>query len=174
LGLIDGVVATKSGWLARREVVVVEFDPQVLDYGDLVRKAEKVNCIAPVFTRDDEQHATAVRRVGAKAVRNDDPVRTDEDTKYYLKRSALRFVPMTGLQASRINGHLGVTRGDKGLESAIALLSPRQRALFSCIREHPEAGWKSAIGRDPVEAWREAEAIQRGRRSSPRKGDRDP
>jgi hypothetical protein len=162
LGLIDGVVSTKSGWLARREVVEVAFDPRTLDYGDLVGKAEKARCVSPVFTRDDGQHAIAKRLVGKDAVRNDDPVRADKDTKFYLKKNLLRFVPLTGPQASRINGHLGVIGGKKGLEAATALLSPRQLELYASIREHPRAGWKSAVGRAFPEAWSEAEAIRRG------------
>jgi len=170
LGLIDGVVTTKSGWLARREVVEVAFDPRTIEYGDLVRKAGKANCVSPVFTRDDAQHAIAKRLVGKDAVRNDDPVRADKDTKFYLKKNLLRFVPLTGPQASRINGHLGVTGGDKGLEAATALLSPRQRKLYACVREHPRAGWKSAVGRAFHEAWRDAEAIRRGLEETRPKG----
>jgi hypothetical protein len=168
------VVATKSGWLARREVVVVEFDPRTIEYGDLVRKARKTNCTSPVFTRDDGQHEAAKRLVGKNAVRNDDPVRPDKETKYYLKRSPLRFVPMTGFQASRINGRLGGARDKRrSLQGAIELLSPRQRALFACIQEHPDAGWKSALGRGFLEAWSDAEAIRRRLAAAREKGRRD-
>lgn len=146
MGLVKGVVSTLPGFLAGKEVVEVEFDPRVISYADLVKKAQASQCIAPVFTRTDEQQATAKKIVGDKAVQNSGEVKPDKEPKYYLSRTELRFLPMTGLQAARVNALL--KRPDH-----LELLSPAQRSLLERIRKNSEAGWKNVIGKDLTAAW---------------------
>jgi len=51
LGALDGVLATRIGFLQRHEVVEVEFDPERLAYERLVREAQKMSCARRVFAR---------------------------------------------------------------------------------------------------------------------------
>ncbi|MCZ6816368.1 MAG: VPGUxxT family thioredoxin-like (seleno)protein, type 2 [Planctomycetota bacterium] len=154
LGRIPGVVGTLPGFLDKMEVVEVEFDPRVVDYRTLVRRARSVQCASRVFTRSDDQQKTAAEMVGRLAVRSDDAIRPDKEPKYYLSKSPMRFVPMTGLQACRVNAAVGA-KGD-----ARSFLSPRQVQLLALIQEYPKAGWSDATGRkDLVAAWTRAAAI---------------
>lgn len=154
MGLIDGVISTLPGFLERGEVVEVEFDPGVIPYDKLVRKAKEADCANRIFTRTDGQQRIAGKIAGSLAVRSDGKVKPDKEPKYYLLQTYLRFVPMTGLQAARVNGR--INKGDHK-----QFLSPRQLDLLNTIEAHPEAGWKSAIGRDPTAAWSDVERIER-------------
>lgn len=154
MGLIDGVLSTLPGFLERGEVVEVEFDPGVISFEKLVKKAKEAGCAVRVFTRTDGQHRIAEKIAGSSAVRSNGKVKPDKEPKYYLLQTKLRFVPMTGLQAARVNGR--INEGDHE-----QFLSPRQLDLLKTIEAHPEAGWKNAIGRDPAAAWSDVERIER-------------
>jgi hypothetical protein len=152
-GLINGVVSTLPGFLANREVVEVEYDPHVISYEDLVKKARKAECTAPVFTRTDDQHLIAKKIVGDLAERAGEKIKPDREPKYYLSHTTLKFLPMTPLQAARVNAMINKP-GHR------ALLSPKQLELLAFIEAHPKAGWKNVIGLDLVTAWKEAEMIR--------------
>ena len=150
--MIDGVVATRPGWLAKREVVEVHYDPTVVTYEALVKQASAKKCDAPVFTRSKEQQEVAAKIVGEKAVRNDDAVRTDDD-KFYLSRTVLKYVPMMPLQASHVNAWVGER------EDPTPLLAPSQLELAKTIKANEDAGWPVAIGVPFPEAWKKAKAF---------------
>ena len=81
-------------------------------------------------------------------------VRPDKDPKYYLAQSPLKFVPMTELQAMRVNAELGAKKDGLGW------LSPRQKELLVAIQKSPDAGWPVALGaEDIVVAWDRAQKI---------------
>ena len=143
---MNGVIDTLPGFLAGKEVVAVTYDPQVISYKELMKKSVKAGCATQAFTRTDEQQEIAEKILGARAVRNDNPVKPDKKPRYYLSKSVLRFVPMTSMQAMRVNGRL---KSGSHLE----LLSPSQRKLLRSIQAHPDAEWKSAIGKDITKAW---------------------
>jgi hypothetical protein len=143
---VKGVVSTRPGFLAGSEVVEVEFDPEVIAYGDLVKEARASRCATPVFTRSDRQQEIARKIVGDQAVPNRGKVKPDREPKYYLSRTELRFLPMTPLQAARVNALL---RKPGHLE----WLSPSQTVLLKRIQEDPEAGWKNVIGKELMAAW---------------------
>jgi hypothetical protein len=146
-------VRTTSGWMKRAEVVQVEFDPETIAFADLVKRAEARKLAQRVFTRTDAQQKIAEGLVGSRAVRTDDPIRVDDD-KFYVSRTPLRHVPMTSLQATRVNARVGSRQPLDGW------LSPRQRALLEAVKAKPEAGWPIAIGKPLREAWAEAESIR--------------
>ena len=162
MGLLDGAIETTAGWIGDEEVVEVLFDPRVVPYAELVTYARKFDCATHVFTRDDTQHALAKGLVGNAAVRTDELVRRADDTKYYLRQSPLRHVPLTPLQAARANAV--VSQG-----APRALLSPSQLAFFAAIEARPDAGWPVAIDVDFATAWRAAAAVasKATRRTSP-------
>ena len=98
-----------AGWLDGREVLEVEFDPSRLSESDLRDLAAERGCGQFVAK------AAPARPAG------------DDDRKYHLGRSRWRFVPLTPLQASRVNAALG-RRGDP-----TRWVSPRQRAMYQRI-----------------------------------------
>lgn len=109
LGDIPGVLKTRAGWLGGREVVEVDFDAQVLTEAKLRQLATNRGCGELVA---NAKHA---RDAG------------DSDQKYHLKRSKLRYLPLTPLQAARVNAALGAGR------SPLPWLSPRQRVLHDLL-----------------------------------------
>ncbi|HHH27082.1 MAG TPA: thioredoxin family protein [Polyangiaceae bacterium] len=111
LGDIPGVVAASAGWLNGREVVEVQFDPDVLTEAELRDESEARGC------GDFMAHAGAARPA------------SDSDRKYHLGRSRWRYVPLTPWQASRVNAALG-RQGDP-----MKWVSPRQRGLYQRIAE---------------------------------------
>ena len=150
--MIDGVVATRPGWLAKREVVEVVYDPTIVTYEALVKQAVAKKCDAPVFTRSEKQQEIAAKIVGEKAVRNDGAIRTEDD-KFYLSRTVLKFVPMLPLQASHVNAWVGER------EDPLELLAPSQIELLKRIKANEDAGWPVAIGVLFPEAWKKAQAF---------------
>lgn len=125
LGAIDGVLSTRAAWLDGLEVVELEFDPRKVSYEELLREAKQMQCASRVFTRTDAQQAIAAPLVGNDAVRSNEQVRSasESDQLYQLRHSPLRLLPVTPLQAIRLNSALG-TRDD-----VKQFLSPRQWEL---------------------------------------------
>ncbi|TMA25246.1 MAG: peptide-methionine (S)-S-oxide reductase [Deltaproteobacteria bacterium] len=137
LGALEGVVATRAGFLDGEESVELSFDPRVISYPELVKRAAALKCATRVFARSEAQLGAARRLVGGRAVRSDETARAARrsDQEFYLGRSTLRFLPLTPLQATRVNASLG-SGGDPA-----RWLSPRQRTLAGEI--------DAAFRRDP-------------------------
>jgi hypothetical protein len=152
-GLIEGVISTLPGFLENKEVVQVEFDPGIISYKELVRKAMDLECAAPVFCRTEAQHKRAKRIAGERAVLSSEAVTPDQEPKYYLSRTNLKYLPMTPLQAARVNALIK----DPGHR---ALLSPAQLSLLSVIEDRPDAGWDVAIGKELRPAWEKAQQVR--------------
>ncbi len=130
----------------------MQFDPSVITYDKLVTAAQRSGNAAPVIARTDRQLAVA-RGLDARVVRTDDAVRVDREPKYYLRKTPYRHVPMTSLQATRINAAIHTKNGDPR-----RYLSPRQRLLLQVIEKHPKGGWKNVVGtRDLLKAWTDAQ-----------------
>ncbi|MBI4427862.1 MAG: thioredoxin family protein [Ignavibacteriales bacterium] len=149
-GSVDGVLSTKPGFVKGHEVVDVTFDPSVIPYKELVRYAKENSCAVRVFTKNRNQQEIAMRMAGDAAQQTNEISRPDDEPKYYLSRTLMRFLPMTEIQAMRVNAAIA-----KG-QDPDAFLSPRQRDLFRHIQEHPKNGWKKTIGGDFSSAWHEA------------------
>jgi len=153
LGKLDGVVGTMPGFLDGLEVVEVEFDPSRLPYDKLLSEAKSMKCASKVFARSDAQLSAAKKSVGDATVRSDEEFRPDKEPKYYLLQTPLRHVPMTPLQAARVNAALGRH------ESADPFLSPRQLALLAAIKSQPKTKWPLAIGQNITAAWEESSRL---------------
>ena len=154
LGALPGVVSTRPGFLHGFEVVEVEFDPTVLSYAELVKAAKTRQYALRVFTRNAKQQETAAKIVGNTAVVSNQSIRPDGEPKYYLSKTLLRYVPMTSMQASRVNAAI------RKSEDPRSFLSPRQIKLLNFVKSHPDAEWKNAIGStDLPKAWDEAIAM---------------
>ena len=150
LGVIDGVISTKPGFMSGSEVVEVEFDPTVISYGELVQKAERGGVASRVFFHTKGQRDTAAGIVGESSVSQESTFRPDRQPKYYLSKTIYRYLPMTATQASRVNSAIG------SMHSPDRYLSPGQLTLLSVIKRRGDLDWRDAIGRDFNDAWRRA------------------
>ena len=130
LGSLSGVLATKAGWREGREVVQVRYDAAVVDYRSLLRTAQTLQCASTVYAHTDEQLGVARAEAGSDAKPATGEFREADasDRKYYLRNSGLCYLPLTELQATRINAALAEETDVK------KLLSPRQRALSVRIK----------------------------------------
>jgi hypothetical protein len=134
LGGVEGVLATRTVYTGGQEGVEVTFDPKVVTRAALEAKAKEMSCSVP-------RGAWSVRASPA-------------DDKHQLRGTAYAALPMTPLQASRVNAAVGQGRGDE----AKKFLSPRQAALLERLSRVEAAARPSLIGRsDMAAAWREAE-----------------
>ncbi|MGE0144487.1 MAG: hypothetical protein AB7I19_13090 [Planctomycetota bacterium] len=124
----------------------------MLEFEKLLEFADQHECARRVWVRDRELLKIAAEHLGERAAAFDGTVRVD-DLKYHVSQSELRHLPMTELQAMRVNA--SIETGDW-----MRFLSPRQRELLERIRKHPDADWPKAIG-VPIEvAWRAAAAVK--------------
>jgi len=147
LGRLEGVITTEPGFLSGSEVVEVLYDPDRITFQDLAERAQQSGAATQVFTRSDQQQAVASGVRGLSTSRTDAVSRPSRsDDKYQLAHSTLRFVPMTPLQATRVNAALSQRR------DAQRLLSPQQRRLGALVTAHPDAGWTSQIGSSDLQA----------------------
>lgn len=147
LGNLNGVVATKAGFMGGQEVVQIDYDPSKINYEQLIQEAKQASCASHVYTENEEQQMTAKKIVGQNSVSTKKSFRLDREPKYYLSKTHYRYVPMTNLQAARANSLVG-----KG-KSPNELLSPRQVALAKKIVANPNIKWKDAIEVNFAEAW---------------------
>ncbi|MBL4844371.1 MAG: hypothetical protein JKY65_02490, partial [Planctomycetes bacterium] len=119
LGALEGVLSTRTGWRGGSEVVEVEFDPERVSEQALSEAAKRMRCAQPFDAN-----------AGFRA--------TPKDDKYQVRRSLIRFLPLSATQATRINARLGRDFED--------LLSPRQRRLWAQIQANPKGAWPLALG----------------------------
>jgi hypothetical protein len=147
LGGIDGVISTNPGFMKGYEVVKVEYDPDLISYNDLLNKAKHDQVATHVFVKDGIQKNVAEKVVGKSSVSDISDFRPDSDPKHYLSQTIYKYIPMTSLQASRVNAAIGSGR------SPDEYLSPRQLELLNYIKSHPEINWQNTVGLDFTTAW---------------------
>ena len=147
IGALEGVTATKPGFMGGREVVQVNYNPNVISYSDLAEKAKDARCNSHIYTNNSSEKEIAKKVLGEGSISNESKFRLDKDVKYYLSRTHYRFVPMTEMQAAKVNSQIG--RG----KSFANYLSPRQIALADKIKANPKMEWETAVNVDIVKAW---------------------
>jgi len=154
LGRINGVISTKPGFMKGHEVVEVEYDPNVISYNKLLEYGKSEQVANHVFVKDGVQKNIAEKVVGKTSVSDMSNFRPDNDPKHYLSQTIYKYVPMTSLQASRVNAAIGSRR------SPDDFLSPRQIELLNFIKNHPEMKWQSSVNAlDFPQAWNSAANI---------------
>jgi hypothetical protein len=124
---IDGVLGTTIGWLDRKEVIELTYDPNKVDFETLAKVAKK-SCgrKVGVFARSKDQ-LTAAKKLDMPAKLSDKKV----DTKRTLQEHGLLrypeywFLPLSEGQATRLNWLAYQRKPDK----MDAALSPTQKAL---------------------------------------------
>ena len=117
-------------------MVEVGYLPERLSFEALLEVARSKGCTKRVFTTTAAQLKLARARVGEAALALEGQPRAAKgsDQLYYLRRSPLRFLPLTALQARRVNAALGTAGGDPG-----RWLSPRQSLLLERIEAAVES-----------------------------------
>jgi len=134
LGSLNGVNSTRAVWVGEKEVVHLTYDPNVIDYKTLLAYAGQLECTAAVYTYDDQQYELASKAKIDEVVPWDDSLETRQvkkaEQKYYLRNTVLAYLPLTELQAVKMNAAL--TQEDKG--DVTSYLSPRQRQLLKRIQ----------------------------------------
>lgn len=150
LGAKKGVVSTRPGFMGGMEVVEVEYDPNVLTYGDLIMSARADRVADTVFTNDGHESEIAAGILGDQSVKPISAFRPDRTPKYYLSNSLYRHVPMTKTQASRVNAFLS----RRVLPDSV--LSPRQLDILTMVKSSPDADWpdEATNAQDITTAWR--------------------
>lgn len=140
LGGLTGVRSTRAGWRDQQEVVDIQFDPKVISYADIIRHARGVDCARTAFVYSKEQ-ANAAQAAGhddiAVAEGRTTPAKAS-DQKHTLRRDAIRYVPMTPGQQTKINA--AIHRGGEPID---IWMSPRQRdiarAVTTILQRSPDA-----------------------------------
>ncbi|MFK7741006.1 MAG: hypothetical protein AB8H80_11855 [Planctomycetota bacterium] len=145
------MLATESLWTnaaaaGGAEGVRVRFDTARIGFEKLLARATSKKCDVFVLTTTEAQQAAAKKVVGARAKRFASVLaagapRRDKEQQYYLHKSALRYVPMTAAQATRVNA--AKRSGGDGFR---AYLSPHQLEWLRWIEGEPKAPWPVAQG----------------------------
>lgn len=158
LGALTGVVETRIGTMKGREVVEVTFDPRRISFETLVKKAMEMKCADDVFTRTDAQQTVAAKLARDNAVRTDEEMKPEKEQKHHLFATPYRFLPMTLIQATRVNAALANN------QDPAPHLSPRQLELLAKIKAKPNARWQAAPGTgNMARAWNAAQRVALGR-----------
>lgn len=144
LGNLDGVVATKAGFMNGSEVVKVRYDAGRVSEEDLLRYASKQNCADAVYT-DDQREVKAAKSVKVASAAKG-KFRPDREPKYYLSKTDLRFVPMTDLQALKINRALAQR------QTVESLMSSRQLEILDLVRSKKLKS-KNVVDLPLIESW---------------------
>ena len=135
MGSLEGVFATRAVWAGPREVVHVVFDPAVISYASLLAKARQMKCTDAVYTFNDEQQETAQKAGVENIITWQEDLETKQvakaEQKYYLRNSIYGYLPLTELQAIKMNALLG---GRKSRWEVKDFLSPRQKKLLVRVR----------------------------------------
>ena len=114
-----------------------------------MKEANQASCADHVYTEEKAQIKTTESVIGKGKVSDTGKFRQDREPKYYLSKTVYRFVPMTQLQAVKVNSMIGQRKVPD------VLLSPKQLVLLKQIQANPNGQWKNQINADFVQAWGE-------------------
>jgi len=128
---LEGIIATKAGYVSKQKVVKVIYDSIKLSFCNLVRFALQRQISDIIYYHSNEQRIAA--RVEVERVKGDNDlirhlgtIQVDINPKHSLGQTMLRYVPLTDLQALKANNL--ASRGV--FNEATHLLSPRQGVIL--------------------------------------------
>ncbi|MBB5036951.1 hypothetical protein HNQ64_001193 [Prosthecobacter dejongeii] len=107
LGQIEGVVTTEAGFYDGHEVTLVEFDPGVLPFDELVKKATAVQCADRVYVSTEDQKILA-KKAGHQQVSELQAgyrAAPDSDQKKQLQGTPFAKLELTLKQATKANAY---------------------------------------------------------------------
>ena len=151
LGAIQGVVSTEAGYMDGREVVKVRYNDKTIDAKSIIKKAASKNCADAVYINEGSKEQFAFKHI---PVRDYKSYRSDKETKYYLYKSPLKQIPMTELQALKVNRALATGGAPEDY------LSPRQIEMANQLRSGAHKKSRNRISDDFVKSWNEVTSLQ--------------
>lgn len=138
-GQLNGVVATNPGFMNGHEVVTVTYLPNVISASELAKHGQKNSCASNLYSDNQQQNRQISGVLGTSAVKGEGAFRPDRTPKYYMSHTVLKYVPMTTIQATRVNAAIG------NRQSFEHYLSPKQLQMIEHIQKHPKKKWKNLI-----------------------------
>ena len=126
IGGQKGILYTEPGYSQGHEVVKVVFDENVTNAATIIQNAKKSDN-ADAVHGSEKDIVGAAQKLNVK-VKPLGTYRIDKDVHYYLKNSDYASVPMTPIQATKVNSAIG------NRTSPDAFLSPRQLALLQKVK----------------------------------------
>lgn len=142
-GKLKGVIATNAGYMNGSEVVQIQFNPNIIPLQELLHIGKINKTADKLFSqnKNDKQYDIPIYKPGI--------FKLDPETKYYLQQTPYKYIPMTPLQATRINSLLSEGK------SCELYLSPRQRHRYAQILKLNKTNLKNQIGKNISLAWYE-------------------
>jgi len=144
---IDGVMSTEAGFMHGKEVVKVQYDAERVTLPEIVNEAAKASCADGVFVEDDYDLSEVKKNTAVKNVKKSGTYRKDGEVKYYLSKSAYKYIPMSALQQAKVNAAIGNNKNPD------RYLSPRQLAVGKYIAKHKDQNWASQINQEMEATW---------------------
>ena len=130
-----------------REVVEVHYDPSIITFQNLLKTAKDKGAASSVFSDDDKD--VSIAKMTGTSVQGLGKFKDDREPKYYTSRTLYQFLPMTEVQASRVNSAIGKNQDPK------EFLSPRQINILKEIVRQEGEGYSSSIQKDFVIAMKD-------------------
>jgi hypothetical protein len=159
---LDGVISTRAGFLACQKIVQVIYDPVRLSFGAVINYALKRKVGDIIYYQTNDERMVAMMQIqrlkeNSKLTEFLGTIQLDYDPKRALRKSPLRYVPLTDLQATRANRLVHLDRFDE----AMHLLSPRQGLIFMQARKTTaQKFFKDVIDVPILPAWMSVCGIQ--------------
>ncbi len=156
IGALGAVIRTRIGTRDGASVLEATFDPARQDYLSLLRTVWRMNVATAVVYSHDLRTEETRRAFGPSGAKRGSTEFTEaaEPGLARLRESPYRAVPMTPVQALRVNSALHAGR------DADQFLSPRQVRFRGTAMQHPGAAWPIVAGvSDLAKAFDEAEAF---------------
>lgn len=151
---IDGVIATEAGWIEGLESVKVTYDSSRLSFGSLVRQAIKQDIATAIYYNTEDELLVAEMETEQSNMdltlrKLSENLCPATDSKFCLRKTAFRYVPLTDLQSAQVN-HLVWKSKQKEAEN---LLSPRQMEILDFAQSYSDHQLPDAVDVPIQFAW---------------------
>jgi hypothetical protein len=146
LAELEGVISTKAGFMNGTEVVQVVYDQDKIEVVELMDFASKRKCADALYSNDTNE----LRAANHFDIPTKDPsiFKEDKELKYYISKTDYRYIPMTSLQALKVN-HALATKTNPDV-----FLSPRQLEIFR-FSTAKKSKLENYIDKNFIESWGE-------------------
>lgn len=148
IGSINGVINTSAGFMDGKEVVKVEYDPSIISLENLIKKAKTTSNADHVFFASQKEKDIAAKVVGKSNTSKVSRFKLDREPRYYLSKTIYQYLPMTALQATKVNSLLAAG------QSPNMILSPKQLTILKNLKNEDTKNRKSNINVDITTAWK--------------------
>lgn len=139
-GKLEGVLTTNAGFMGGSEVVTIQYDQSKIGLEELIKFGKLQNNADRLFTNENLKiNSIPISKLGS--------FRQDAETKYYLYKSDYKYVPMTDMQATKLNAALGNGLSDD------SMLSPKQIQYYKSIQDKDKSKLKIQIGKGIGDGW---------------------